>query len=116
LFALVNIPKDFFANAEEEEASPWAESVPGAAYDREVAGEPPEAGDASAGEPEDSSDERQAAVFLGQIVRFEKDRRHPADLALETMDVLRTIVQGEVSEVVDKVLEDLLGRGETGPA
>ena len=30
-------------------------------------------------------------------------------LALETMDVLRTIVQGDVSEVVDKVLEDLLG-------
>jgi hypothetical protein len=25
------------------------------------------------------------------------------------MDVLRTIVQGDVSEVVDKVLEDLLG-------
>jgi hypothetical protein len=25
------------------------------------------------------------------------------------MDVLRTIVEGEVSEVVDKVLEDLLG-------
>jgi hypothetical protein len=62
--------------------------------------------------PDESGGERQAAVFLGQIVRFDKDRRHPGDLALETMDILRTIVQGEVSEVVDKVLEDLLGRGE----
>jgi len=115
LFALVDIPKDFFASVEEEEASPWAESVPGAAYDREMAGEPPgEAEGSTETDPDDSSDERQAAVFLGQIVRFEKDRRHPGDLALETMDVLRTIVQGEVSEVVDKVLEDLLGRGETG--
>ena len=116
LFALVDIPKDFLASAEEEEASPWAESVPGAAYDREVAGEPRDPEGPAAGEPNDASDERQAAVFLGQIVRFEKDRRHPGDLALETMDVLRTIVQGDVSEVVDKVLEDLLGRGETGPA
>ena len=49
------------------------------------------------------------SVFLGQIIRFEKDRKHPRDLGLETMDVLRTIVQGEVSEVVDRVLEDLLG-------
>ncbi len=124
LFALVEIPPDFFAGLEEEEASPWAASVPGSAYDRLMAGEDVESiepGGAAAGEPggEESGggggEGRQAAVFLGQIVRFEKDRRHPSDLALETMDVLRTIVQGEVSEVVDKVLEELLGRGETGP-
>ena len=113
LFALVDLPPDFFAGAEEgEDASPWAESVPGAAYDREISGAPP---DEAAPEPEEEAeegeaeDEQQAAVFLGQIIRFDKDRRHPDDLALETMDVLRTIVQGEVSEVVDKVLEDLLG-------
>jgi hypothetical protein len=109
LFALIDLPGDLLAGGDEGEAeSPWAESVPGAAYDREVSGEPaPEAED----EPDepDSEEERQAAVFLGQIIRFEKDRRHPDDLALETVDVLRTIVQGDVSEVVDKVLEDLLG-------
>lgn len=110
LFALVDIPSDFFPG-DDDEAAPWAESVPGASYERTIAGGP-EARDALE-EPEGAG-ERQAAVFLGQIVRFDKDRRHPGDLALETMDILRTIVQGEVSEVVDKVLEDLLGGGNPG--
>lgn len=133
LFALVDLPGDFFDTPDEEEesASPWADSVPGTAYDRAIQEGPARAtGDAedaedeedAEGEDEDDEDdeeddepgrERQAAVFLGQIIRFDHDRKHPGDLALETMDVLRTIVQGDVSEVVDKVLEDLLG--EAGP-
>ena len=119
LFALVELPGDFFNRSEDEEEaeSPWADSVPGAAYDRAVSGEEA-GGEEEDGDGEDDADataeaaadaDRQAAVFLGQIIRFEKDRKHPGDLALETMDVLRTIVQGDVSEVVDKVLEDLLG-------
>jgi hypothetical protein len=102
LFALVELPEDFFTRDDEEEDAPWADSVPGSAYDRAVDDGPSDA-------DESDGDERQAAVFLGQIIRFEKDRKHPGDLGLETMDVLRTIVQGDVSEVVDKVLEDLLG-------
>jgi len=129
LFALVDLPGDFFDTPEDEEegASPWADSVPGTAYDRAIqdgpapaAGDTEDAEDAEGEEDEDEDDEgeepgpeRQAAVFLGQIIRFDHDRKHPGDLALETMDVLRTIVQGDVSEVVDKVLEDLLG--EAGP-
>jgi hypothetical protein len=133
LFALVDLPGDFFESAEEDEeaASPWADSVPGTAYDRAVqdGGLPArpveDAGDEEIADEEDDEDDededeeeelphdRQAAVFLGQIIRFDHDRKHPQDLALETMDVLRTIVQGDVSEVVDKVLEDLLG--EAGP-
>ena len=133
LFALVDLPGDFFDAPDEEEegASPWAESVPGTAYDRAMQEGPAPGGDRSGdeedgddGDDEDDEDEededeevsgreRQAAVFLGQIIRFDHDRKHPDDLALETMDVLRTIVQGDVSEVVDKVLEDLLG--EAGP-
>jgi hypothetical protein len=115
LFALVELPGDFFNRSEEDEESesPWAESVPGAAYDRAVHGEPAPEDDAAEADAEGSESgeesDRQAAVFLGQIIRFDKDRKHPDDLALETMDVLRTIVQGDVSEVVDKVLEDLLG-------
>jgi len=111
LFALVELPADFFAGAEDaEDSTPWADSVPGAAYDREISGVPSQPDSAPEAEAEEESeDEQQAAVFLGQIIRFDKDRRHPGDLALETMDVLRTIVQGDVSEVVDKVLEDLLG-------
>ena len=128
LFALVDLPGDFFDSPDEEEesASPWADSVPGTAYDRAIQEGPAkttgDAEDAEDAEDEDEEDEeddeepgqeRQAAVFLGQIIRFDHDRKHPGDLALETMDVLRTIVQGDVSEVVDKVLEDLLG--EAGP-
>ena len=134
LFALVDLPGDFFDTPDEEEesASPWADSVPGTAYDRAMQEGPAHptrdgagAEDAEGADDEDVEDdeddedvddsrqERQAAVFLGQIIRFDHDRKHPDDLALETMDVLRTIVQGDVSEVVDKVLEDLLG--EAGP-
>jgi hypothetical protein len=137
LFALVDLPSDFFESAEEDEegASPWADSVPGTAYDRAVQDGPvagsaaeddalvdedddEDDGEEDEDEAEDADEEdlphdRQAAVFLGQIIRFDHDRKHPEDLALETMDVLRTIVQGDVSEVVDKVLEDLLG--EAGP-
>jgi hypothetical protein len=128
LFALVDLPGDFFDAPDEEEegASPWAESVPGTAYDRAIQEGPANATEGAEdaeddGDEEDEKDEeedgpgqeRQAAVFLGQIIRFDHDRKHPGDLALETMDVLRTIVQGDVSEVVDKVLEDLLG--EAGP-
>lgn len=135
LFALVDLPGDFFDTPDEEEesASPWADSVPGTAYDRAIqegpvspTGDPEDAEDQEDQEDEDEDEddeddeavdepgrERQAAVFLGQIIRFDHDRKHPDDLALETMDVLRTIVQGDVSEVVDKVLEDLLG--EAGP-
>jgi|KBSSwiStaDraftv2_1062776.scaffolds.fasta_scaffold173453_3 hypothetical protein len=133
LFALVDLPGDFFEAAEDEEegASPWADSVPGTAYDRAVqdgplssaAADDEEIDDDESDDDDEDEDEaddeenlphdRQAAVFLGQIIRFEHDRKHPQDLALETMDVLRTIVQGDVSEVVDKVLEDLLG--EAGP-
>jgi len=131
LFALVDLPGDFFDNPDEEEesASPWADSVPGTAYDRAMQEGPATAAGGAEGaedgedrddaededdeEEDDSGQERQAAVFLGQIIRFDHDRKHPGDLALETMDVLRTIVQGDVSEVVDKVLEDLLG--EAGP-
>jgi len=98
LYALVEIHDGLFEENEEEPEPPWAASVPGAGYE------------AAAADDEDG-DERQAAVFLGQIIRFDKDRKHPGDLALETMDVLRSIVEGEVSEVVDKVLEDLLGGG-----
>ena len=98
LYALVEIHDGLFEEGDEEPEPPWASSVPGAGYE-------------AAATEDDESEDRQAAVFLGQIIRFEKDRKHPGDLALETMDVLRTIVEGEVSEVVDKVLEDLLGGG-----
>jgi len=97
LFALVNMPADSEAAAPDPE--PWADSLPGASYDREVGFEPP--GD---GPDEDG----QAAVLLGQIVRFDRDRRYPESLPDEAVDVLSAIVQGKLVEVVDKLLDDLL--------
>lgn len=90
LFAIVDM-----AEGEDGEREPWADSVPGAGFEAEGEGEP-----------------SQAMVFLGQVVRFRSDRKHPDDLALETADVLRRIVEGQAVEVVDKVLRDLLGDGE----
>lgn len=88
LFAVVDVPP----GAADAEREPWADSVPGAGYDASDADEP-----------------TQAMVFLGQVVRFDKDRKHRDSLALETVDILRRIVQGQAVEVVDRVLEDLLG-------
>lgn len=89
LFALVTLPQDG-----EAEAEPWAASVPGADYEQSVR--------------EEEEQEQSAAVLLGQIVRFDRDRRHPENLSLEAVDILTKIVAGEVVEVVDKLLEDLL--------
>ena len=51
-------------------------------------------------------------VYLGNIVRLSRDRKHPEDLAAEASDVLMTVLTGTVSEVVDRVLEDLLEEDE----
>jgi hypothetical protein len=94
LFAVTNLPEE--ADDEEPENEPWAASVPSSDYDRSVRS-------AEAESP------RQAAVLLGFIVRFDKDRKFRDSLSDEAVDVLRKLVSGDVSEVVDKVLGDLLG-------
>ncbi len=45
-------------------------------------------------------------------MRFAKDRVHPESLPLEAADVLRKVIEGKTSEVVDRALEDLLGGGQ----
>lgn len=97
LFALVSMPHN--PAEPETDAEPWAASSAGASYDREVGFAPPEGGQDDAG---------QAAVLLGQIVRFDRDRRFPGSLPEEAVDVLSAIVQGKLVEVVDKLLDDLL--------
>jgi hypothetical protein len=96
LFAVVAIA----ALEADEEAEPWAASVPGAGY-------PDSTGEDS------RSDGGQGMVFLGQIVRVERDRKHRENLGLEAADVLRKLIEGSTSEVVDRVLEDLLDEGRT---
>jgi len=100
LYAIVPLPPEPMSDDDEGEPEPWAASVPSSQYERVVAEDR---------ESEEGSDRPMAAVLLGSIVRFQKDRKHPDSLPLETMDVLAKIVSGRVVEAVDKVLEDLLG-------
>ena len=90
LFALVEVAP----GGEDDHAEPWAASVP--KYEEAV---------------ETESALPQGMIFLGLIVRFARDRKHPDNLGLEAADVLRRVVEGEATEVVDKVLDDLLGGG-----
>jgi hypothetical protein len=94
LFAMVPLPEDDPAEADE----PWSASVPSSSYEASVEAEPAE-----------EDDPRVAPVPLGNIVRYERDRVHPDSLPLETADVLKKIIEGDASEVVDRALADLLG-------
>lgn len=91
LFAL--LPATRFEDAEPEE--PWAASVPRF----------------EDGEAEGTTDpDAIVPVLLGHIVRFQRDRKHPEDLAEEAADILRAVLADErpLTNVVDKLLEDLL--------
>lgn len=109
LYALVPLPERGMPSAEEEPADPWAVSVP--SFEDAMAAADDDDEDELDDEDDETDDEGQpmAAVLLGQIVRFQRDRKHPDSLPLETVDILARIVSGRVVEVVDKVLEDLLG-------
>ncbi len=94
LFAMVPLAQEEGEEAEE----PWAASVPSSGYESTIESE-----------SEDEEDPRVAPIPLGNIVRFERDRVHPESLPLETADVLKKIIEGGTSEVVDRALSDLLG-------
>ena len=100
LYAVVPLPPEPMHDEDEEDVEPWAASVASSSYERAVAENALD---------EETGERPMAAVLLGSIVRFRKDRKHPDSLPLETMDVLARIVSGRVVETVDKVLEDLLG-------
>lgn len=106
LYAIVPMPPTPLEDSEaDEDHEPWSASVPSSSYERTVA-------EHAQGEPKvDGAESPMAAVLLGQIVRFQRDRKHPDSLPLETVDVLARIVSGRVVEVIDKVLEDLLDPG-----
>jgi hypothetical protein len=93
LFAMVPLPED-----ESDREEPWSASVPSSSYEASL--EPEEA---------QEDDPRVAPVPLGNIVRYQSDRVHPDSLPLETADILKKIIEGDASEVVDRALADLLG-------
>lgn len=88
---------------EEHDSEPWKASVPPPSFESEE--ERPTPPDGVLPGLEDGA---AVPVYLGNIVRLSKDRKHPEDLAAEASDVLMTVLNGTVSEVVDRLLEDLL--------
>jgi hypothetical protein len=98
LYAMVPLPDE----EEDEQEEPWAASVPGSSYEASL--EQSEEDD-----EEDEDEPRVAPIPLGHIVRYERDRVHPQSLPLEAVDLLRKIIDGRTSEVVDRALADLLG-------
>jgi hypothetical protein len=97
LYAMVPLPDV----DEDDDEEPWSASVPGSSYESVVEEEEQDV------EGEDGP--AVAPIPLGNIVRFGRDRVHPESLPLEAVDVLRRIIDGETSEVVDRALADLLG-------
>jgi hypothetical protein len=103
LFALV--PRALL-EAEAHAAEPWKASVP--SYESSLAA------DDEDDDEEDEDDEEETpfeTILLGHIVRFEKDRKHPDDLAAEAVDILQRIIHGAESleDADKKAIDDLLG-------
>ncbi|GAB1342820.1 hypothetical protein [Gemmatimonas sp.] len=105
LFALV--PRSLL-EADVHNAEPWKESVP--SYEAALGADDDD--DEDEDDDEDGDDETPfETILLGHIVRFDKDRRHPDDLAAEAVDILQRIIHGTESlEDADrKAIDDLLG-------
>jgi hypothetical protein len=101
LYAMVPLPDE----EDDEPDEPWSASVPGSSYESSLdQEEDDEDSDAASGD-----EPAVAPIPLGNIVRYDRDRVHPESLPLEAVDVLRRIIDGETSEVVDRALADLLG-------
>jgi hypothetical protein len=99
LYAMVPLPDE----AEDEPEEPWAASVPGSSYEASLEESEQEE------DEEDEDEPRVAPIPLGHIIRYQRDRVHPDSLPLEAVDLLRRIIDGKTSEVVDRALADLLG-------
>lgn len=114
LFALV--PSEAI-EAQAHADEPWKASVPRYESLRDIDDDDDDADDDADAGADDGAEQIEAEVapfetiLLGHIVRFEKDRRHPDDLAAEAVDVLQRIIHGAESlEDADrKAIDDLLG-------
>ena len=110
LFALV--PRSAL-EGESHDAEPWKESVPSFEASRETDDDDDD-DDLDDDEEEGDDDDESTpfeTILLGHIVRFEKDRRHPEDLAAEAVDILQRIIHGAESleDADKKAIDDLLG-------
>lgn len=108
LFALV--PRSSI-EADVHASEPWKASVPSYEAARDAEDDDDDLDD---DDSDDESGEEEVpfeTILLGHIVRFDKDRRHPDDLAAEAVDILQRIIHGAESlEDADrKAIDDLLG-------
>ena len=96
LFALV--PRDQLEEAAHEN-EPWKASVP--SY---------EASSNEDGDDDGGPEHPYETILLGHIVRFERDRKHPDDLAAEAVDVLQKILTGgdALRDADKRAIDDLL--------
>lgn len=77
---------------ESDAEEPWKGSVPGSGYDAEA-----------------EEEDHLVGIFLGQVVRFQSDRKFGDSLVREAADMLAGVVRGKIGNVVDRVIEDLTG-------
>ena len=102
ILALVPMDRARDQDAEEgdDEDEPWRTSVPGAAYEADA--------EEDEDEDEDREDDAQlVGIFLGEVVRFEHDRKDGDSLLREAADMLAGVIRGQVGSVVDRVIEEL---------
>ncbi|MEI6740582.1 MAG: hypothetical protein WCK74_09755 [Gemmatimonadaceae bacterium] len=110
LFALV--PSEAI-EAQAHADEPWKASVPRYEAMRDIDDDLDDDGDDE--DDDEESIEAEVAPFetilLGHIVRFDRDRRHPEDLAAEAVDVLQRIIHGadSLQDADRKAIDDLLG-------
>lgn len=80
----------------------WRSSLP----------EPPdlggEGGEETATEPEGAGESmRYGALHLGNIVRFESDRKHRNDFVAEVRDLFRTALEGDLPSIAERLMDEL---------
>ncbi len=106
LFALV--PRSSL-EADAHASEPWKESVP--SFESAMDDDDDDDDDDDSDDDDDDESPPFETILLGHIVRFDKDRRHPENLAAEAVDILQRIIHGAESlEDADrKAIDDLLG-------
>ncbi len=98
---LALVPMDQTQRGKDEPDEPWRASVPGAGFETR-----------SDGESEDSASSQLVGIFLGEIVRFERDRKDADSMLREAADMLSCLISGQVASVVDRVIEELTAQPE----
>ena len=99
MIPLVELVDDEDDEEGEDDAEPWAASVPSSRYEEAIA----------AGDEDDDDEPRIVPLPLGNIVRYDRDRKFPDSLPREAVDILQKVIQGRTTEVIDRALADLLG-------